>query len=170
MVVIYDKPIIDAFNKVCALTDYSSHNDITKRHEFKKITILNDKSLTKDVISEVIQLLDKDYDYNKILYNEGKERLCDNCNTKCLATLYCEHCVRNYLKSKFSNWTSGNDDIDNLLQKCQIETLAPDRIVEWIPYDNLRNVSYLTKGGCSEIYSAEWIEGDMKNEIIKKIH
>ncbi|GBC27196.2 kinase-like domain-containing protein [Rhizophagus irregularis DAOM 181602=DAOM 197198] len=32
-------------------------------------------------------------------------------------------------------------------------------IIEWIPYDDLQNVKYLTKGGCSEIYSAEWIDG-----------
>ena len=69
------------------------------------------------------------------------------------------YCVRNYLKAKFSNWTSGNDDIDNLIRKCQMETLMPNMIVEWIPYNNLQNVKYLTKGGCSEIYTANWIDG-----------
>jgi hypothetical protein len=28
--------------------------------------------------------------------------------------LYCEFCVRNYLKVNFLNWTSKNNDIDNL--------------------------------------------------------
>ena len=56
------------------------------------------------------------YDRNKILkHNEGTKRICENCNQECLATLYCELCVRNYLKANFSNWTSGNDDIDNLI-------------------------------------------------------
>ena len=32
-------------------------------------------------------------------------------------------------------------------------------IVEWIPFNNLQNIKYLTKGGCSEIYSANWIGG-----------
>jgi hypothetical protein len=50
--------------------------------------------------------------------------------------------VRNYLKANFSNWTSGNDDIDNLIQKCQMKTLMPSNIIEWIPY----NIKYLTKG------------------------
>ncbi|PKB95726.1 kinase-like protein, partial [Rhizophagus irregularis] len=77
----------------------------------------------------------------------------------CLATLYCEFCVRNYLKTIFSNWTSGNDDIDNLIQKCQLETLIPAKIVEWIPYNKLQNIRYLTKGGFSEIYTATWIDG-----------
>jgi serine/threonine protein kinase len=40
-----------------------------------------------------------------------------------------------------------------------METLAPNRIVEWIPYNKLQNIEYLTKGGCSEIYTAVWIDG-----------
>ncbi len=38
-----------------------------------------------------------------------------------------------------------------------METLAPYKIIEWIPYNNLQNIKYLTKGGCFEIYTAEWI-------------
>src|SRR5215210_6607203 len=34
-----------------------------------------------------------------------------------------------------------------------------NKVVEWIPYDNLQNIKYLTKGGCSEIYTADWING-----------
>ena len=90
-----------------------------------------------------------------------------------MATLFCEYCVRNYLKAKFSNWTSGNDDIDNLIQKCQIETLIPEKIVEWIPYNNLQKVKYLTEGGFSEIYTAVWIDGrydewDIKEQELKR--
>ncbi|POG73007.1 hypothetical protein GLOIN_2v1874825, partial [Rhizophagus irregularis DAOM 181602=DAOM 197198] len=32
-------------------------------------------------------------------------------------------------------------------------------IVEWIPYNDLQNIKYLTKGGFSEIYTANWING-----------
>ena len=34
------------------------------------------------------------------------------------------------------------------------------QIMEWIPYNNLQNIKYLTKGGCSEIYTADWIGGN----------
>ena len=98
-------------------------------------------------------------DKNKILSNNGTKRTCEMCNQECLATLYCEYCVRNYLKANFPNWTSGSDDIDNLIQECQMETLLPDMVVEWIPYSNLENIKYLTKGGFSEIYTADWING-----------
>ena len=107
------------------------------------------------------------------MLNEGEKRICEHCNQECLATLYCEYCVRNYLKANFSNWTSGNDDIDSLIQKCQLETLMPSKVVEWIPYDNLQNIKYLTKGGCSEIYTADWIDGryeewDSKNQQLER--
>ncbi|RGB39988.1 kinase-like domain-containing protein [Rhizophagus diaphanus] len=61
--------------------------------------------------------------------NDGTERVCENCSQECLATLYCEYCIRNYLEENFSNWTSGNDDIDNLIQTCQMESLTP---TDWI--------------------------------------
>ena len=148
-----------ALNRAFALIDYNIHDDIHKHFEFQKQTLLADKSLTEDEKNEAIKLLSQTYDRAKIIYNEGTKRICENCNKECLATLYCEYCVRDYLKSKFSNWTSGNDDIDNLIQQCQLKTLLPSKIVEWIPYNKLQNIKYLTKGGFSEIYTADWIDG-----------
>ena len=147
-------------NRAFNLMDDNIYNNIHKEYEFQKQTVLADKSLTNDENTEVVRLLNRDYDRNKIIDNSGTKRICENCNQECLATLYCEHCVRNYLKAKFSNWTSRNDDIDSLIQKCQLETLVPNVVVEWIPYNNLQNIEYLTKGGCSEIYTANWIGGN----------
>uniref|UniRef100_U9UZR8 Protein kinase domain-containing protein n=1 Tax=Rhizophagus irregularis (strain DAOM 181602 / DAOM 197198 / MUCL 43194) TaxID=747089 RepID=U9UZR8_RHIID len=151
-----------ALNRSKALMDYNIYNNIHKQYEFQKQTLLADNSLTEDEKTEAIKKLSKTYDKYKVLNNEGTKRICENCNQECLATLYCEYCIRNYLKAKFSNWTSGNDDIDNLIQKCQMETLNPKMIIEWIPYNNLQNIKYLTKGGFSEIYTAKWIGGRYK--------
>ncbi|EXX69019.1 kinase-like domain-containing protein [Rhizophagus irregularis DAOM 181602=DAOM 197198] len=152
------KEIITAtINRVYALTDI--HNSVEKQHEYRMQTVLADKSLTKDEKSYAVKELNVGFDYIKILLNEGKKRICENCQDECLATLYCEHCIRNYLKENFSNWTSGNNDVDNLIKKCQIKALCPYKIIEWIPYNNLQNIKYLTKGGYSEIYTADWIDG-----------
>ncbi|POG74120.1 kinase-like domain-containing protein [Rhizophagus irregularis DAOM 181602=DAOM 197198] len=151
-----------AINRAITSIDYNIYDDFHKIHEFKKQTILDDKSLTNNEKTYAIKDLNKTYDRYKVKYNYGTRRTCENCNQECLATLYCEYCVQNYLKANFSNWTSGNNDIDNLIQKCQIETLRPDTIIEWIPYNNLQNIEYLTKGGFSEIYTAEWIDGGYK--------
>ncbi|GET66834.1 kinase-like domain-containing protein [Rhizophagus irregularis DAOM 181602=DAOM 197198] len=165
--------VFAAYHRAYALTDHNIQNTLYKRFEFRKRTILADKSLTKDEKSYVVKLLNKDFDKFKILDNEGTKRICKNCHDECLATLYCEHCVRNHLKSNFSNWTSGNNDIDNLIQQCQMETFRPDRIIEWIPYNKLQDIKYLTKGGCSEIYTADWIDGrydewDSKEKQLKR--
>ena len=155
----FNESISAAINRTFALIDYSIQDNVDKRHEFKKQTILADESLTNDEKLEAIKLLNQEFDYNKMLRNEGAKRICENCQDECLATLFCEHCVRNYLKANFENWTSENNDIDNLIQKCQMETIRPDKIVEWIPYYNLQNIKYLTRGGYSEIYTADWIDG-----------
>jgi len=103
MVAIRQELLFAKISRAYTLTDYNSLDDFTKRHEFRKQTILADNYLTKDEQSEAIQLLNKDYDYNKILYDDrGKMRVCEDGNHECLATLYCERCVQNYLMAKFS--------------------------------------------------------------------
>ncbi|CAB4427297.1 unnamed protein product [Rhizophagus irregularis] len=173
MSVIRKELVHAAMNRSLALINNNIHNDIHKRYEFRKQTLLADNSLTKDEKNYAINWITTSYDRNKILGNSGTRRICENCNQKCLATLYCEFCVRNYLKAKFSNWTSGNVNIDNLIQKCQIETFEPGTIIEWIPYNNLQNIKYLTKGGFSEIYTAVWVDGryeewDSKKQQLKR--
>ncbi|PKY60336.1 kinase-like protein, partial [Rhizophagus irregularis] len=52
-------------------------------------------------------------------------------------------------------------------------TLLPNKIIEWIPYNNLQDISYLTEGGFSKIYKASWIDGyyiewDSKKQQLKR--
>jgi hypothetical protein len=151
--------IYATINRAVLSIDYNIYNNFHKYEEYIKQKILTDSSLTNDEKTEAIRIRTKTYDQQKIFYNSGTRRICENCKEKCLATSFCEYCVRNYLKENFSNWTSGNNDIDNLIQKCQMETLDPESIVEWVPYNNFENIKYLTKGGFSEIYTAIWTYG-----------
>jgi len=167
MSVIRKKLINAVIDKSYNSIDPNIHNNFHKSYEFSKQTVLANKSLTKDEKTEAIRILTKIYDRNKVRRNEGTKSICENCSQECLATLYCELCVRNYLKANFSNWSSGNDNIDNLIKKCQMETLEPEKVIEWIPHDNLQNIKYLTEGGCSEIYTAEWINGCYFEWILK---
>ncbi|EXX60005.1 Cdc15p [Rhizophagus irregularis DAOM 197198w] len=155
-------------NRAVNSIDYNIYDTAHKWFEFVKQTILADNSLTNDEKTEAIRIYSKDYDRYIIIHNLGTRRICENCNQKCLATSYCEYCVQNYLKTKFSSWTSGNNDIDNLIQKCQSEALMPNSIIEWIPYNNLQSIEYLTKGGFSEIYTATWIDGRYEDWDSKK--
>jgi hypothetical protein len=159
MSTIRKEQVYQTIQRAWASLDYNNYRNLHTQYEFIKQTILADDSLTEIEKTEAIRLTNKDYDRDKIRCNSGTRRICENCNQKCLATLYCEFCVQNYLKTNFSNWTSGNNDIDNLIQKCQLKTYVPGMIVEWIPHKNFKNIKYLTKGGFSEIYTARWIDG-----------
>ncbi|POG63436.1 kinase-like domain-containing protein [Rhizophagus irregularis DAOM 181602=DAOM 197198] len=168
-----NKSINNALNRSYALMDSNTRLNAHKAYEFRKQTILDNESLTENEKSEAIRILTQNYDLNKLTLNEGTKRICENCNQECLATTYCEYCVRNYLKAKFSDWTSGNVIIDNLIQECQMKTIVPSLIPEWIPYNSLQNIEYLTKGGFSEIYTANRIDGsfiewDSKEQQLKR--
>ncbi|POG61732.1 kinase-like domain-containing protein, partial [Rhizophagus irregularis DAOM 181602=DAOM 197198] len=167
-----NKSINNALNRSYALLDNTLNSDTF--YELRKQILLDDESLTENEKSEAIRIITKIYDYAKLLFNEGTKRICENCSQECLAITYCEYCVRNYLKANFSNWTSGNVIIDNLIQECQMKTINPDLIPEWIPYNNLQNIEYLTKGGFSEIYTAAWINGayyewDSEGQKLKRL-
>ncbi|CAB4443811.1 unnamed protein product [Rhizophagus irregularis] len=114
------------------------------RYELIFCTLNKSKSL---IDLNIHNNLEKKYEYIKqIILNNEEEILTKD--------------EKNYLKENFSNWTSENEDIDDLIRKCQTESYAPNGIIEWIPYNNLRNITYLTKGGYSEIYTADWIDGE----------
>ncbi|GES72602.1 kinase-like domain-containing protein [Rhizophagus clarus] len=154
-----------AYNRAYSLI---INDDKHERFKSLKQFILDNESLTEDEKTEAIRRFDGDYDYFKVVENDGIRRNCEICQKDCLATLYCEFCVREYLKSKFSSWSSGNDIIDMLIQNCQKKTLIPYMIVEWIPYENLQNFKYLTQGGFSKIYSADWVDGHYKEWVPKE--
>ncbi|RGB29066.1 hypothetical protein C1646_767064 [Rhizophagus diaphanus] len=123
-----NKLINNALNRSYALIDYNIHNDVHKQYEFRKQILLYDESLTENEKSEAIRSMAENYDLNKLTFNKGTKRICENCNKECLATTYCEYCVRNYLKANFSNWTSENVIIDNLIQE---SNWINGKFIEW---------------------------------------
>ncbi|POG61164.1 kinase-like domain-containing protein [Rhizophagus irregularis DAOM 181602=DAOM 197198] len=62
-------------------------------------------------------------------------------------------------KENFKNWTSGNKNIDEFIQQSQLNAFYCSKCLEWIPFENFENVTYLTRVGFSKIYSADWPEG-----------
>ncbi|CAB4418684.1 unnamed protein product [Rhizophagus irregularis] len=59
----------------------------------------------------------------------------------------------------FKNWTSGNKDIDEFIQQSQLDAVHCKKYIEWIPFENFKDITYITRGGFGKIYSAEWPEG-----------
>src|SRR5947208_1549295 len=104
-----------------------------------------------------------------ILNEELKERykmygLCKECkqpNTGVHYTGYgwCQSCNAKRFQQNFQNWTSGNHDIDEFIQKTQLKARNLNEVIEWVEYDRFENVEYLAKGGFGTTYKAIWKDG-----------
>ncbi|GBB97009.1 hypothetical protein RclHR1_00290007 [Rhizophagus clarus] len=75
---------------------------------------------------------------------------------------WCKQCQVNNFKKRFSNWTSGNEKIDEFIQVMQLNiNNYKDIIFEWIPYNQFRIIKEIGKCDFATIYSAEWKDGHL---------
>jgi hypothetical protein len=64
--------------------------------------------------------------------------------------------------NKFKN-PSGNEKIDNFIQEIRLLSKhIDDKVFEWIPYDQFKNIKEIGKGGFATIYSAIWNDGPLE--------
>ena len=97
---------------------------------------------------------------NEELKNQYKENgLCKECKQPNTGYKWCQSCNGKRFQQNFQNWTSGNHDIDELIQETQLNAKERDEILEWIEYDRFENIEYLAKGGFGTTYKATWKDG-----------
>ena len=98
---------------------------------------------------------------NEELKNQYKENgLCEWCKQPNTSYLnWCQSCNGKRFQQNFQNWTSGNHDIDELIQRTQLKAKNEQEILEWIEYDRFENIEYLAKGGFGTTYKATWKDG-----------
>src|SRR3954469_9873071 len=81
------------------------------------------------------------FESQSALYKCGKPLECKKCNSTRYSDRYCEECISQHLQSLFSTWTSGNEIIDNFIQKCQRISSLPTFILQWIPFEQFEYVT-----------------------------
>src|SRR5688572_4536827 len=75
---------------------------------------------------------------------------------------WCKPCQIDNLKGNFTNWTSGNEKIDELIQEMQLKIKLYNNIVfEWIPYNQFRNIKEIGSDFAT-VYSAIWNDGPLE--------
>ncbi|CAB4426149.1 unnamed protein product [Rhizophagus irregularis] len=92
---------------------------------------------------------------------------CEECGEKYTEISYkwCKPCQIKNLRENFKNWTSGNEKIDNFIQKMQLKVNRPyDIVFEWILYDQFSDIKEIN----NTIYSALWNDGQLKYGRNKK--
>ncbi|GBB84827.1 hypothetical protein RclHR1_01140016 [Rhizophagus clarus] len=95
-----------------------------------------------------------------IIFQDG---FCEKCNEQYADIEYkwCKYCQISNLKEDFTNWTSGNKQIDDLIQEIRLKiNKSGDIIIEWIPYEQFSDIKEIGKGGFARVYSARWAKTD----------
>ena len=64
----------------------------------------------------------------------------------------------------------GNEEIAKFLHKCRLNRKQYyDNYIQWIPFDEFKNIEYLTKNGFGEVHKATWFDGDLE-VALERIH
>ncbi|RHZ86110.1 hypothetical protein Glove_54g95 [Diversispora epigaea] len=63
---------------------------------------------------------------------------------------YCDLCTKEHFIEEFKTWSSGNVEIDKIIQECQTNY---GYNLQWIPYDNFRDIEYIASGGYGSVHS-----------------
>ena len=130
---------------------------------FEQIKDFKPSSLYRKFTKEQETIIDK-----LILNEELKERykkygLCKECkqpNTGMWASYgWCQTCNGKRFQVQFTKWSSGNVDVDELIQRTQLKAKDIREVIEWIEYDRFENIEYLAKGGFGTTYKATWKDG-----------
>ncbi|CAB5330031.1 unnamed protein product [Rhizophagus irregularis] len=87
----------------------------------------------------------------------------DNCYDPDNGKFWCKECVPRFI---IEGWTSGSDDIDNLIKDSIYDTCYGEcgnpSFLEWVPFDRFKNMKQIGEGGFAKVYSATWIDGNAK--------
>ena len=91
---------------------------------------------------------------------------------------WCKQCIQNRLKRSYRR-QSGNEIVDRFIHRFHNRVEDPRDLVEWIPYEEISDITFLAKGGFGSIYTAIWSRGwaydwstrdmDFKRDTNKKV-
>ncbi|POG65508.1 hypothetical protein GLOIN_2v1781658 [Rhizophagus irregularis DAOM 181602=DAOM 197198] len=73
-----------------------------------------------------------------------------------------ENNILEYLEINFTEWTSGNEKLDDFIQERQLKINNSDDIVfEWISYNQFNEIKETGKNDLITVYSAIWKDGPL---------
>ncbi|GES90051.1 kinase-like domain-containing protein [Rhizophagus clarus] len=136
-------------------------------HRYQLHVTITTLSSTEEIDKRIVHI--NDIEKRKQAYG-----ICGECNEPGTGENWCQPCNAKRFKDNFINWTSGNKDIDEFIQRSQLDAVYYTKYLEWIPFENFKDVTFVTRGGFGKIYSAKWSEGnivswDIENQEWKRM-
>ncbi|KLL03602.1 MAG: hypothetical protein MRECE_12c015 [Mycoplasmataceae bacterium CE_OT135] len=97
-------------------------------------------------------------DYQTLSDRFKKYGLCPECNQPNTGEQWCKDCNKSHL---LAQQASNNLQINEFIQKYQLQATDADKFIEWIPYEQFAEVEYLAEGGFGRVYKAKWTAGNI---------
>ncbi|CAG8613448.1 26082_t:CDS:2 [Dentiscutata erythropus] len=94
-------------------------------------------------------------------FTDSEHGICQDCLQPNTDRKWCQSCNAENFRKNFSNWTSGNKHIDMFIQDAQLTAANHYEVLEWIPYDQLKKVTFIANGRYSTNSKAVWSKGDI---------
>ena len=101
-----------------------------------------------------------------VVKSKYKKKKCSKCNKRrktldeshhvCHACFYAT-------KANYKQKQSGNKTIDDFINYTQIHYAKKGGKMEFVPYDQFKDIEFIAEGGFSKIYKATWIDGPIYN-------
>src|SRR4051794_3225217 len=115
--------------------------------------------LTYEFTEEQVSLIDELIPNEELRERYKKHGLCEECCQPNTGSLWCKSCNSKHFQQDFNKWTSGNKEIDEFIQKFQLNATRYEEVLEWIPYEKFSDIEYLAKGGFGTVHKAKWNDG-----------
>src|SRR5437763_646765 len=114
-----------------------------------------------DLTEEQNSLIDELIPNEELRERYKKHGLCKECSQPKTDSYpsWCQSCNSKHFQQDFNKWTSGNKEIDEFIQKFQLNATCHEEVLEWIPYEKFSDIEYLAKGGFGTVHKAKWIDG-----------
>ncbi|GBC02684.1 hypothetical protein RclHR1_04750012 [Rhizophagus clarus] len=171
--------------------EYNEDSNKYERKSCEKIALKCLHNSSQDIINEFLNQVKAS---ENILYMYGlsqnpdtkdyiivlKDLYCEKCGKKYVKynivdtpywhsnSNWCRQCIINHLKENFTTWSSGNEDIDDFIQKTQLNFEPEDLVFEWIPNNHFNDVKEIGKNDSATIYSAIWKGGPLSYDEDQK--
>ncbi|POG67725.1 hypothetical protein GLOIN_2v275216 [Rhizophagus irregularis DAOM 181602=DAOM 197198] len=140
--------------------------------------LYNSQEITADFSNEVESYLENkvifgisqnpDTEVYLLVFNvEYFDRYCEKCGNEYddIKYKWCEQCQMNYLKNNFTDWTSGNEKVDNFIQKMQLKVnVYQGGIFEWISYNEFIEIKEIEN---NVLATAIWKDGPLYYSSIR---
>ena len=109
-----------------------------------------------------------------MIYSEmSKHGKCDACGKDNTGWNYCQPCQAKIFEEKFSQWSSGDDEIDQIIRSSQLNAKNEDEVINWVLFSEFRDKKIIYQSGFGLFYKATWKifrQWNLKTKVAERKH